>query len=178
MGAQDLANDLLWLIEEERLPADVIKVLQEGAMEDLEKREKTIQTTPRDAESTLAILLAPGPGTQMTRGTAGAENVNIPCKKRMVLNTFQQTGGQGHHLEQCKVESRQSGTQFGSLQPSIELLQQSFELLQPSLELLQPSFGLLQPSSELLQPSSELRQHQMACRWRPDDIQMAPDDTR
>ena len=140
-------------------------------MDDLEKREKTIQTTPRDAEPTLAILLAPGPGTQMTGGTAGAENVNIPCKKRMVLNTFQQTGGQGHHLEQCKVESRQSGTQFGSLQPSIELLQQSFELLQPSLELLQPSFGLLQPSSELLQ-------HQMACRWRPDDIQMSPDDTR
>ena len=66
-------------------------------MDDLEKREKTIQTTPRDAESTLAILLVPGPGTQMTGGTAGAENVNIPCKKRMVLNTFQQTGGQGHH---------------------------------------------------------------------------------
>ena len=47
-------------------------------MDDLEKREKTIQTTPRDAESTLAILLAPGPGTQMTGGTAGAEIVNIP----------------------------------------------------------------------------------------------------
>ena len=95
MGAQDLANDLLWLVEEEQLPADVIKALQEGAMEDLEKCEKTIQTTPRDAESTLAILLVPARAlTEMTEGTAGAENVNIPCKKRMVLNTFQQTGGQ------------------------------------------------------------------------------------
>ena len=84
-------------------------------MDDLEKREKTIQTTPRDAESTLAILLAPGPGTQMTGGTAGAENVNIPCKKRMVLNTFQQTGGQGHHLEQFKIESRRSGAPCGAV---------------------------------------------------------------
>ena len=32
----------------------------------------------------------PGPGTQMTGGTIGAENVNIPRKKRMVLSTFQQ----------------------------------------------------------------------------------------
>ena len=29
-------------------------------------------------------------GTQMTGGTAGAENVNIPSKKRIVLSTFQQ----------------------------------------------------------------------------------------
>ena len=54
----------------------------------------------------------------------------------------------GHHLEPFKVESRRSGTQFGLLQPSLELLQPSLGLLQPSLELLQPSFGLLQPSSD------------------------------
>ena len=140
MGAQDLANDLLWLIEEEQLPADVIKALQEGPMEDLEKREKTIQTTPRDAESTLAILLAPGPGTQMTGGTAGAENVNIPCKKRMVLNTFQQTGGQGHHSRTLWENSgtlwESSGTPWessGTLWATSEALWESSGTLWESL---------------------------------------------
>ena len=46
-------------------------------MDDLEKREKTIQTTPRDAESTLAILLAPGPGTQMTGGVQSEPKMSI-----------------------------------------------------------------------------------------------------
>ena len=45
MGAQDLANYVLYLIEEKQLPPDVIKVLEEGAMKDLQDRNKTIQSS-------------------------------------------------------------------------------------------------------------------------------------
>ena len=49
MGTQDLANFIAWLIEDSQVPVDLSKQIQEGAVEDLEARGKTIQT-PQDAE--------------------------------------------------------------------------------------------------------------------------------
>ena len=50
MGSQDLANFILWLIEGNQLPDDLIIRIQEGAVEELVAREKTVQTTKDDEE--------------------------------------------------------------------------------------------------------------------------------
>ena len=44
MGSQDLANFILWLIEDKQLPDDLVSPIQEGALEDLANRQKTLQT--------------------------------------------------------------------------------------------------------------------------------------
>ena len=44
MGAQDLANFILWLIEDNQLPNDLVSPIQEGAQEELAARHKTLQT--------------------------------------------------------------------------------------------------------------------------------------
>ena len=44
MGSQDLANFILWLIEDKQLPDDLVSPIQEGALEDQANRRKTLQT--------------------------------------------------------------------------------------------------------------------------------------
>ena len=44
MGSQDIANFILWLIEEDRLPRELVLHIQEGAEEELTTRNKTLQT--------------------------------------------------------------------------------------------------------------------------------------
>ena len=44
MGSQDLANFILWLIEDNQLPNDLVSPIQEGAQEELAARHKTLQT--------------------------------------------------------------------------------------------------------------------------------------
>ena len=44
MGSQDLANFILWLIEDNQLPNDLVSPIQEGAQEELAARNKTLQT--------------------------------------------------------------------------------------------------------------------------------------
>ena len=44
MGSQDLANFILWLIEDKQLPDDLVFSIQEGALEELAARQKTLQT--------------------------------------------------------------------------------------------------------------------------------------
>ena len=44
MGSQDIANFILWLIEENHLPPDLVLHIQEGAQEELATRHKTLQT--------------------------------------------------------------------------------------------------------------------------------------
>ena len=44
MGSQDLANYILWLIEDNQLPNDLVSAIQEGAQGELAARHKTLQT--------------------------------------------------------------------------------------------------------------------------------------
>ena len=44
MGLHDIANFILRLIEEDRLPLDLVLHIQEGAQEELTTRNKTLQT--------------------------------------------------------------------------------------------------------------------------------------
>ena len=44
MGSQDLANFILWLIEDNQLPDDLVSPIQEGTQDELAGRHKTFQT--------------------------------------------------------------------------------------------------------------------------------------
>ena len=44
MGSQDIAQFILWLIEDDQLPEDLVILIQAGAVEELKARNKTIQT--------------------------------------------------------------------------------------------------------------------------------------
>ena len=50
MGSQDLANFILWLIEDNQLPDDIVSHIQEGAQEELAARHKTLQTKKDEEE--------------------------------------------------------------------------------------------------------------------------------
>ena len=50
MGSQDLANFIQWLIEDNQLPNDLVVLIQNGAVEDLRSRNKTLQTSKDQEE--------------------------------------------------------------------------------------------------------------------------------
>ena len=44
MGSQDLTKFILWLIEDNQLPNDIVSHIQAGAQEDLTARNESLQT--------------------------------------------------------------------------------------------------------------------------------------
>ena len=124
MGSQDLANFILWLIEDHQLPNDLVSPIQEGAPEDLAARHKTIQTDKDQEEMWVRWI------KQRIHGELDSLRSALDLPEELdVFSSFQE-GEQKPYSAEVELEAQRLQASLGDEAERVPAEQERAEMLQ------------------------------------------------
>ena len=124
MGSQDLANFILWLIEDNQLPHDLVSLIQEGAQEELAARHKTLQTDKDQEEMWVRWI------KQRIHGELDSLQTALDLPEELdVFSSFQE-GEQKPYSAEVELEARTLQATLGDEAARVPAEQERDEMLQ------------------------------------------------
>ena len=124
MGSQDLANFILWLIEDNQLPNDLVSPIQEGAQEELAARQKTVQTDKDQEEMWVRWI------KQRIHGELDSLQTALDLPEELdVFSSFQE-GEQKPYSAEVELEARTLQASLGDEAERVPAEQERDEMLQ------------------------------------------------
>ena len=124
MGSQDIANFILWLIEEDCLPRDLVLHIQEGAQEELTTRNKTLQTEKDHEEMWVRWI------KQRIHGELDSVQMELDLPEQLdVFSSFQE-GEQKPYSVEVELEAQKLQASLGDGVERVPASQERAEMLQ------------------------------------------------
>ena len=124
MGSLDVANFILWLIEEDRLPRDLVLHIQEGAEEELTTRNKSVQTQ-KDYEEMWVRWIK-----QRIHGELDSVQMELDLPEQLdVFSSFQE-GEQKPYSAEVELEAQRLQALLGDEAERVPAEQERAEMLQ------------------------------------------------
>ena len=128
MGSQDIANFILWLIEEDRLPRDLVLHIQEGAEEELTTRNKTVQTQ-KDYEEMWVRWIK-----QRIHGELDSVQMELDLPEQLDVFSSFQDGEQKPYSVEVELEAHKLQASLGDEAERVPAEQERAQMLQESWE--------------------------------------------